>query len=208
MRTLTPPSVRRIGLALVVALSGAGCDAELMSPEFERVTAERAAQDFVDRHREEWRVNVLGSDPPAILEQTSMCGPTGGSGVNVLLLSGRDARISLYLGCGVTRGASADELAAALRFVVIEALPHGIASPGWRFQVLTPSSSFSEGATLRVAGGRLTVDVDTPLFAIFGYSERPSCEAPQDGFATNECVLQRPFDVPLHLTFSVPYPRP
>jgi hypothetical protein len=205
---LAPRSVRRIGLALTIALSGAGCAAELMSPEFERVMAERVALDFVERHRGEWRVNVQGIDPPAVLEQFSPCGAPGGSGLNALLLSGRDARMTLYLDCAVGLDASAAELSTALRFVVIDELPHGIGSPGWRFRVLTPSSSFSEGVTLRVAGGRLTVDVDTPLFAISGYSERPSCEAPQDGFATNECFLRRPFDVPLRLTFSVPYPRP
>jgi len=200
-------TLRALGIAVGVVCATASCDAELMSPEFERVMAERAAADFVSQHRDTLHVNVRGTEAPAVLEQISMCGPTGGSGVNVLLLSGRDAKISLYLGCGVTRGASADELSAALRFVVIQELPHGIASPGWRFQVLTPSSSFADGVTLRGADGRLTVEIDTPLFAILGYSERPSCEALIDAMAKPECYLQRPFEVPLRLTFSVPYPQ-
>jgi hypothetical protein len=207
MGMLTRRSVRRFGITLVLALIGTGCDAELLSPEFERVMAERAAQDFVDRHREGWRVVVRGSDAPAILEQTSMCGALAGGQVNTLMLSGRDARMTLYFECGVPLGASAAELSAALRFVVIDDLPHGIASPGWRFQILTPSSSFSESVALRDDGGRLTVEIDTPLFAVFGYSEHPKCETLQDAVGPNECYLERPFEAPLRLTFSVPYPR-
>ena len=208
MSLLSVRTLGALGFAIGVTCVTASCDAEMMSPEFERVTAERAAREFVSEHRDVWRVSVRGSTAPAVLEQSSACGAPGGSGLNALLLTGRDARISLYLDCAVAIGADAAELNAALAFVVIDELPHGISAPGWRFWVLTPSSSFTDGVTLSVAGGRWTVDVDTPLFAISGYSERPSCEAPQDGFATNECYLQRPFDVPLRLTFSVPYPRP
>ncbi len=200
-------TLRALGIAVSVVCATASCDAELMSPEFERVMAERAAADFVSQHRDAFRVSVRGTDAPAVLEQSSACGAPGGSGLNALVLTGRDAQISLYLDCAVAPGASAAELSAALAFVVINELPHGITAPGWRFWLLTPSSSFTDGVTLAVAGGRLTVDIDTPLFAVSGYSERPSCETPLDAMAKPECYLQRPFDVPLHLTFSVPYPQ-
>lgn len=200
-------ALRTLGIVLGVVCATASCTGEMMSPEFERVMAEQVAMDFASRHRDGWRVFVRGDDAPAVLEQATTCDEPGG-GFNALRLSGPGARILLFLDCAVSPGATAAELAAALAFVVIDELPHGITVPGWRFWVLTPQSSFTDGVTFAVSGGRLTVEIDTPLFAISGYSERPSCEAPQDGFATNECYLRRPFDVPLRLTFSVPYPRP
>lgn len=197
--------VRALAVALGVVCTAASCDAELLSPEFERVAAERAALDFVSRHRDVWRVDVRGTDSPAVLEVNRACNAPGDSGLNALLLSGGGARVTLYLDCAVAAGASATELSAALAFVAIEELPHGIASPGWKFRVLSPSTTIADGVTIDVARGRSTVHIDTPLFAVFGYSERPRCQPPQDSFRTNDCFLQHSFDVPLRLSLSVPY---
>ncbi|MFN0098392.1 MAG: hypothetical protein ACKVS7_06950 [Gemmatimonadaceae bacterium] len=65
--------------------------------------------------------------------------------------------------------------------------------------------SGSTCGTLDLSGGRLTVSIDTPLFAVDGHSTRPTCVPPQDAVSEPECYVQRPFAVPLRLTFSVPY---
>lgn len=58
MRLRSGRALRALGFAVGVICATASCDAEMMSPEFERVVAERAAQDFVSRHRGAWRVDV------------------------------------------------------------------------------------------------------------------------------------------------------
>ncbi len=205
MRMFSHRSIRRLGITLAAALGTVSCDAEVFSPEYERVLAENAIMEFVSGHRDEWRVVVRGADAPAVLESGSSCATPGGSGLNALLLTHRNARMTVYLDCPIGPGATAAELAAALAFVVIDDLPHGIASPGWEYRVLTPSSHVFEGVTLDLSGGRLTVSIDTPLFAVDGHSTRPACVPPQDAESEPECYVQRPFAVPLRLTFSVPY---
>jgi hypothetical protein len=207
MQTVVPRAPRLYALVFALALGSASCDRELLSPEYERILAEKAAMEFVARHRDEWRVHVRGIEAPAVLELGGSCDTPGGSGLNGLLLAHRETRLTLYFDCPIASGATAADLSAALAFVVIDELPHGIASPGWQYAVQTPSSSVTNGVTLGVAAGRLTVDVDTPLFAVTGFSERAACLPAQDDLVTPECYVHRAFRVPLRLTFSVPYPR-
>jgi hypothetical protein len=114
--------------------------------------------------------------------------------------------IDLFFQCPIDGTATVEELNAAFAFAVLQELPHGISSPRWRFRILTPSSSFSDGVTFaRDPGGRLRVSVETPLFAIFGHSERASCQPPAGGSSAGGCHLQREHRIPLDLTLLVPY---
>jgi hypothetical protein len=90
--------------------------------------------------------------------------------------------------------------------VVLQELPHGIESRGWRFQVLTTSSSVDEEVTFTMAApGRLRIGIETPLYAVSGHSVRPACQPPADAPSPEGCHLLRPLRTPLRLSLAVPF---
>ena len=71
--------------------------------------------------------------------------------------------------------------------------------------LLTPVSSFTDGVTFQSwDAGRLSMRIDTPLFAIEGRSLGDGCKVPLDGPAPAECFVHVAYQGPLRLTLNVP----
>ncbi len=93
----------------------------------------------------------------------------------------------------------------ALRLVVLEELPHGIDIPHWSFRVMTPASSIASGIDILEAASRSVLfAVNTPLYALYGQSNREHCGAPTDASLAPECFVQREHRIPLTLEMRVP----
>ena len=117
-----------------------------------------------------------------------------------------DTSIDISFRCPIRAPVTPEVLDAALSYVALEKLPHGITVPHWQFQVATPVSSFSEGVKVTaVANGRLALRIETRLYAVRGHDTRPECEAPMDSGMRPECFVHREHPIPLSLTMDVPF---
>jgi hypothetical protein len=192
-------------LVVVAVLTVSGCG-NVTQPEFEYAAAQHAVERWVEQHQGGWSLTLRSSRVLTRPEWSRPCADSPDSGFTTLRHATAGTEIDLLFRCPVGPGASVDELAAAFAFVVLQELPHGIRSPGWRFRVLTPSSSISEQVTFSTtAAGRMRVEIETPLYAVHGHSEREACRPMVDGPSAEGCYLGREHRVPLSLTLEVPF---
>jgi hypothetical protein len=192
--------MKRLVLPLLLA---AGCSG-IVDAEAEYDTARRAAERWTSRHPREWSLALSGG-PLAPAPWSKPCAQTQ-SGFVALRFTADDTEVDLFFRCPVDAAGEARGLKAAFSHVVLQRLPHGIRSPGWRFDVLTPSSSFREGVVLEVpSSGRMRISIETPLYAVAGRSTRPGCEPPADAPMAEECHLTREHRIPLRLRIDAGY---
>lgn len=209
LRALPASVARRAAVAAVwlcALFATASCADLITDPESEFEAANRAVDRWVAAHPDNWLLNLVGTRPPARPSWSRPCSQNPESGFVTLRHASGATEIDLAFRCPLGRTASVQDLRAAFAYAVLESLPHAIQSRGWRFQVLTPSSSISEVVTFSSpAPGRLHVVIQTPLFAVYGHSVRPSCQPPADAPSPPGCYLQREHRIPLHLTLTVPF---
>jgi hypothetical protein len=117
------------------------------------------------------------------------------SGFTALRYASGATEIELFFECPLDAIAHVEDLTAAFSHAVLQKLPHGIVSPGWRFEVLTPTSSISEKVTFAAPSpGRLLVVIETPL-----------CQPPADAPSPEGCYLLREHRILLNLSLAVPF---
>ena len=175
-------------------------------------SAERA-RDAVDawarRHPDGWVVTLATDAPLASPSWSPPCSANPPSGFVTVRYETAGAEIDLAFRCTGPSGTGAAVLQERFAFAVLQRLPHGIAVPGWRFSVLTPTSSVSEGVTFADAGGgRVLVAIETPLFAVYGQGTGAACVPPADAPMPAGCWVQREHRVPLRLTLRAPIVPP
>lgn len=193
---------KRLVLPLLLA---AGCSFGIVDSGAEYHSARRAAERWTARHPREWSLELSG-EPLALTPWSRPCAQNPPSGFAALRFVADETEVDLFFRCPVGDPRDVRELRAALSHVALHRLPHGIRSPGWRFDVLTPSSSFSEGVTLEVpAPGRVRISIETPLYAVAGRSKRPECEPPMDAPMAEGCYLTREHRIPLRLRIETGY---
>lgn len=197
---------RRLRLAsLCLLFAAASCDGPT-DPQSEFAAADRAVDRWVERHRDGWTVSLDANGPLKRPEWSKSCARNPESGFTALRYAAAGTEIDLFFRCPLGPAARAEDLAAAFSHVVLQELPHGIESSGWRFRVLTPSSSVDGEVTFtRPAPGRLRIGIATPLYAVSGHSVRPACEPPADAPSPEGCYLVREHRAPLRLTLAVPF---
>ncbi len=190
--------MKRLSLLLLLA---AGCSG-ITDVDAEYDTARRAAEQWTARHPREWSLQLSGRP----LEPTPWSRPCVANGFVSLRFRADDTEVDLYFRCPVGSARDARELQAAFSHVALGRLPHGIRAPGWRFDVLTPSTSFSEGVVFEVpSSGRMRISIETPLYAVHGRSTRPECEPPADAPMAEGCYLSREHRIPLRLRMEAEY---
>lgn len=151
-------SFRRLSAAAVV-LAGVtltGCS-EVLGPDEEKRAAELAVARWIEQHPDGWTVDLVSTKPLMPPDWAQPCSDTPESGFTVLRHSAPDVEIDFFSKCPLRAQPSPEELSAAFSHVVLQRLPHGIRSPGWTFDVLTPTSSVDEGVSLSTAAENLTV---------------------------------------------------
>jgi hypothetical protein len=160
-----------------------------------------AAASAIDRwvaaHPSDWTV------------RPSWAAPCEENGPEVLSLNYKAAGADILLTFACPLDAPTTEsLRQACRFAVLQSLPHGIAVPGWEFEVLTPTSSITEGVQIvDYRDGRLRLTIEAPLFAVRGHDEREACRPPADGTTPPGCMVERQLTIPLRLALSAPFDR-
>jgi hypothetical protein len=113
--------------------------------------------------------------------------------------------VTLDFDCVAARPTDLAALRETFAFAVLNRLPHGLDVEGWKFWVLTPASSFTEGVEIAaLGGGRLMVRINTQLYAIVGAKSDPAC-AVQDAPAPEGCSVHRDLGIPLALTLTAPF---
>jgi hypothetical protein len=200
--------VRKIQL-LLLALSSAsisGCLADILAPEASLAAANRAVDSWIKEHADEWRLTKQVARPPALADWSRPCSQNPPSGLTAIRIRESGMDVLLFFRCPVEGGVDAPDLNAAFSHAVLDELPHGITARGWRFTISTPSSSFSEAVMFsNPTAGRVRVEIDTPLYAVYGHRTRPSCQPPADAPSPPGCHLLREHRVPIRLTFSIPF---
>jgi hypothetical protein len=194
--------MKRFSLLLLLA---AGCSSGITDTGAEYDAARRAAERWTAQHPREWSLELSGAAlTPTPWSQP--CSRIAAGGLVSLRFAADDTEVDLYFRCPVGGARDARELQAAFSHVALGRLPHGIRAPGWRFDVLTPSSSFSEGVVFEVpASGRMRISIETPLYAVSGRSTRPECEPPADAPMAEGCYLTREHRIPLRLRIDAAY---
>ncbi|HEY8468885.1 MAG TPA: hypothetical protein VIL18_04540 [Longimicrobiales bacterium] len=192
-----------VAIVVLAGLSLAGCS-EALGPEEEKRAAEAAVTRWIQQHPDGWTLDLVSTKPLTRPASSQPCSQTPASGSTVLRHSARNVEIDFFK-CPLPAQPSPEELSAAFSHVVLQRLPHGIRSPGWTFDVLTPSSAVEEGVTFETpAPSQLWITIRTPLYAIYGHSTRASCEPPADAPYSEECDLQAEHRVPLTVSITVP----
>ena len=188
--------MKRFSLLLLLA---AGCSAGITDAGAEYDAARRAAERWTARHPREWSLE-LGGRALTPTPWSRPCAQSPAGGLVSLRFADDDTEVDLYFRCPAE---DARELQAAFSHVALSRLPHGIRAPGWRFDVLTPSTSFSEGVELQVpSAGRMRISIETPLYAVSGRSTRPACAPPADAPMAEGCYLTREHRVPRRLPIA------
>jgi hypothetical protein len=194
-------ALRTLSLPILIA---AGC-AGPVDPEAEFAAAERAVERWVARHATGWTLQIDATRGLHRPEWSKPCSANPESGLTVLRYRAAGTEIDLLFRCPIGPGAGTDALDAALAYVVLQELPHGIAVRGWRFRVVTPTSSIDSGFSLEPSPSRrLALHIDTPLYAVLGNSERPVCQPPADAPYPPGCSLAREYRLPLRLRLTLP----
>lgn len=199
-------TTRRLrALAATLAFATVGC-AESLSPEAAYQRALAAAEDWAAANESAWSVNTAGNE--TLRRPTSSQGCASDVPVERFPLEARagGAGVTLYFDCSLGASSSAAALQAAFRYAVVEELPHGVRVSGWRFQILTPSSIVTSGVTFEDVGlGRVRVGMETPLYGIYGQSQRDACVPPADSAMPPECFVFREHRIQLTLQLTVPF---
>ncbi len=189
---------------LLLVLSG--CGNRAVTPQSEFAAANQAVEHWMHQHPHGWMLNLSDSRTLTRLEWSRPCTETPVSGFTALRYASGATEIELFFECPLDAIAHVEDLTAAFSHAVLQKLPHGIVSPGWRFEVLTPTSSISEKVTFAAPSpGRLLVVIETPLYAVYGHSVRPSCQPPADAPSPEGCYLLREHRILLNLSLAVPF---
>jgi hypothetical protein len=196
-------------LPIVFGVLLAACDGGPLDPEAEYAAALRAVDAWVATNPEEWRLERPLSRTVGYPHWSSECAANPSSGYTALHIQEAGLDMLLFFRCPSSGGLDVADIGDAFAWAVIDEVPHRISSRGWRFTLLTPSSSFEEQVVFSIApGGRLRISMDTPLYAVYGHSTRPRCQPPADAPSPEGCYLLREHRVPLRLELSVPLPGP
>jgi hypothetical protein len=207
MTSMRSLALGTVAAGLVLATFSA-CDAGLTDPSREFTLANRAVDRWVRAHPEGWTLNLGSAQPLTRPTWSQPCSQNPHSGMVTLRHRAPDTEIDISFHCPVDEASTLEELRSAFSHVVLEELPHGIRSSGWRFRVLTPSSSISHGVTLaQPSTGSLRVQVQTPLYAVYGHSGRPVCQPMADAASAPGCYLIVEHPIPLSLTLTAPFDR-
>lgn len=194
---------RRVAALIFTVAAAVGCDAPT-SPGEEHMQALAEAERWVSAHPTGWTVQVASGEAPRRESWSTACSSTM-TGLAAVSVRATRTRLTAYFSCANGAPDNAASMRTALRFVVIEELPHGIRVPNWTFRVMTPSSSITSGIDIReAANGRVVFAVNTNLFAAYGHSDRKSCQPPADGPSEPQCFVQREHRIPLTLEMLVP----
>jgi hypothetical protein len=164
-----------------------------------------AVDRWIAAHPGDWNVTVDDRDTS---HRLAPFGETtcDANGLGHLRYSGSGVGLRLSFACAGLTNPTTESLRQAFRFATLDTLPHGLSLPDWRFEVLTPSSSFTavvEVVALR--DGRLELRIDTPLFAIRADDARQECQPPADGTQRPECFVQRELHSHIKLHVTVPF---
>jgi len=193
-----------IPVIVLAGLSLAGCS-EALGPKGEKRAAEAAVTRWIQQHPDGWTLDLASTNPLMRPAGSQPCSEAPESGLTVLRHSARNVEIDFFFKCPLPAQPTSEDLSAAFSHVVLQRLPHGIRSPGWTFDVLTPSSAVEEDVTFETPGpSQLRITIRTPLYAIYGRSIRASCEPPADAPYSEECYLQAEHRVPLTVSITVP----
>jgi hypothetical protein len=175
-----------------------GCGAEGSQDE-----AKQAVEKWAQDHAAGWTLAVDDADHAfkrAPFDQ--VCG----NDTFTIRYAASGYQVDLGVTCPGPQGTDLAGLRSGLKYVALDDLPHGVEVPGWKFDVLTPVSSFKEGVELvSWDNGRLTVKIDTRLFALDGAKEGDSCRPLADGPTPPSCLVRAELNnLPLHLTLTAP----
>lgn len=201
---LKPAARRVLAVAALPLTAGCGDLIGVQGTSAEYAAASRAIDAWVHRHTQAWELGLESGRALVRPAWSQPCAANPPSGFTVLRYEASETEIDLHFRCPVNGSATVQQLQAAFAGIVLQRLPHGIRSPGWEFQVLTPSSTVEQGVTFQAQAGQLRVSVDTPLYAVFGRSVRDACTPPPDGPMEPHCFVNREHRVPLRLTLRVP----
>jgi hypothetical protein len=194
-------SLRSRTLIAIAALLGAavGCDAPGSQED-----AQAAVDRWAKEHAAGWDLTVDERSPdkafvPAFDERC-------GNDLLTLRYAARGYQIDLGFACPGPQGTDLAGLRTSFKYAALNVLPHGIDVPGWRFSLLTPSSSFEKGVQLTSwEGGRLTAHIDTELFQLTGQREGADCMAPADSGTPPQCLVEAELrGLPVRITISAP----
>lgn len=192
-------------IACAIALLLASCS-DPVSPEDEYRMALAAVEDWTAANPLSWSVVTSGTQAPRRTSWSQPCSANPPSGFVALNVQTANTRVTVFFRCPVASASTAAELAAAFSHIVLEELPHRLAVPNWRFEVLTPASSLFSGVSFfDQAGGRLRIQVEAPLYALYGHSTRRTCIPPADGESAPSCFVFRQHAIPLSLSITVPF---
>jgi hypothetical protein len=181
-------------------------DSRPSDPNYE-VALDEACR-WASQHPDRWTLGLEETSRAAGFHRARTSAPCGASTTEsvVATFEAGDAELELHLSCAATRAETAEDLRGALRYVVLRNLPHGARAPDWRFRVLTPSSSFSDGVEMvALEGGALSLRIRTPLEALYGFSLFPPCIPPADGLTAPRCYVRFEHHIPLDLTLRAPF---
>jgi hypothetical protein len=196
------PAGRLVLLALLVA--SVGCS-DLLGGRAELATAERAAGRWAARHPTGAAWSMQTGRPLARPAWSPPCSAAPESGTVTVSHIDRGTELHLAFRCPIAEPLGPVELQDAFAYAVLDRLPHGISVPGWRFRLLTPTSSVSDGVTFAPGpGGRVEIRIEAPLHAITGRSTAPRCEPPADAPMPEGCYLSRPHAIPLSVVLTAP----
>ncbi|HEU0014088.1 MAG TPA: hypothetical protein VFQ45_10415 [Longimicrobium sp.] len=201
--------LRRAACLLPVAaaslLMATSCE-QPMSPEEEYVRAQATVARWVNLHPDAWETELSGW-PLKRPGSSAPCRQNPPAGTVVLRYGLPQTEIDLHFRCPLDASSTAQDLAAAFQFAVLTRLPHGMWSPGWEYELLTPTSTITEGVAFPTPTGprQLRVEIRTPMYAIHARSTRPSCQPPQDAPAIEGCYLSRPHGIPLRISMTVEF---
>lgn len=190
------------GLGLV--LSAVGCGAA------DHGEAAAQAERFAQEHRAGWQLHAHEQDATRALQFASFskrCTSGDRDDKTTLEYVAPGYEIAFGFSCLPGRNTDLAALKDAFSYVALNQLPHGIKANGWKFVVMTPSSSIDQGVELlELANGRLSVRITTPLFAVYGESlDRQACPQLADAALPPHCFVNRELGFPLTLNLSVPF---
>jgi hypothetical protein len=174
-----------------------GCGAEASQDE-----AKQAVQRWAQDHAAGWTLTVDDGHAFARAPFNEPCP----NNILTIRYAAPGTQIDLGFTCPGPQGTDLAGLRTGLKYVALTDLPHGVELPGWRFDVLTPVSSFKDGVEIvSWDNGRLQVKIDTRLFALDGLKDGESCRPPADGVTPASCLVRAELNnLPLHLTLSAP----
>ena len=194
-------SCATIGLVSLALFAGS-CMSTL-DPVQQLAAANRAVDQWVARHPTEWAVSLGGERTLYRPESSTSCSQGGKNNLVALTYESADTEINFHFTCPLGATAGVDDLQAAFAFAVLDRLPHGIETPGWRFHVRTPTSSVSDVVTFEATGsGGVSIRIDTPLYTVWGENLHPRCAGIADAPSAPGCYVFREHRIPLRMTLQ------